>query len=287
MKVAPSTNKDELRSPRIRNALKSMNEANKLEKIGPFIACFAIAFQAVWCFFWYFNSGSTTCVVSGLENVGGNVCIPGKYRSFDDENFRLFSLFTSGTFLASLCLQICDLTELEDNFKKAPIYCCATINGISFVSHISMACGYFPIIISSWGRLTHVARWGEWIATVPLLMVMMHSLDIRNTEDMSFMWLSTTLQTVSVLCGGVASIVQDFNLALVLMFFSFLLYFHIFYVAWKSVQRYKQHLDKEQKKSKKKEPLISSMTSGRNSFLMSATNLEDVVGVTNTFVTSC
>eukprot|EP01035_Chromulina_nebulosa_P019254 gene19254-25108_t len=64
-----------------------------------------------------------------------------------------------------------------------------------------MARGWSPMVISKFGRISHVVRWGEWLSVAPALMIMMHSINIRSKKDLRLLWESTIFQSLSVALG--------------------------------------------------------------------------------------
>ena len=60
--------------------------------------------------------------------------------------------------------------------RVAPIKCIMVINGVSCASHLCIAWDLLPRHVMFDGRQFHSARWAEWTALVPLLMVLMHGL---------------------------------------------------------------------------------------------------------------
>lgn len=95
------------------------------------------------------------------------------YVYFDENLFRIVSYCISGVMLSSFFTQILHYyeNEVKEPSFKVPIVCSGVVNFTAFVAHFSMARNWLPVIVSSFGRLNHVARWGEWVTLVPVLMV--------------------------------------------------------------------------------------------------------------------
>ena len=112
---------------------------------------------------------------------------------------------------------------------KVPIYCSACVTSIAGLSHLILAYDLLPVVMSPFGRVSHLARFGEWIAAVPLLVVMIHSLDIRDDFDHNFLIFSVCMQEISVLSGGIASAITNYRLAVFLIIISFITFSLLFY----------------------------------------------------------
>lgn len=241
---------------------------SKLDLYGVQVCIYGLAAFLGWCLYFWKSSGnsSTFCTF----NTNSALTPPDEAEwctrlkndiKYDDTAFSTFSYFTAGTFASSFLMQILQLadSEIKDSIKRAPIFCTAVVNLVSFMTHLSFGLRTFPIIVSPFGRVTHLARWGEWVSLVPILMVMMHALDIRDKNDERYMWISTAIIQTSVITGGIASYTRNFNLAVFMMVLSFLTYFHIFYTCWRSLRRYKVILDVLKAKRSVEDSLIKDL----------------------------
>ena len=222
----------ELASKREAEALTILQSTNKLPKYALVVSIYSFTAYFLWYSYFYLNND--TCTDHELK-----LC---PKPLFDETLFRQVSLVTSGVFISSFFIHILQglESEVKDSIRTVPIYCTAVINLIAFISHFSMSQGLFPTVTSVWGRASHVSRWGEWISLVPFLMIMMNSIDVRDKNDVYFMFLSTLLQLFSVITGAIASFTTNVLLAYLLMILSCVSYSHIFYCAYRAIQRYKQ-----------------------------------------------
>ena len=88
--------------------------------------------------------------------------------------------------------------------------------------------------------MSHVIRWGEWIAIAPILMVMMHSLDVQSAVDEKFLTISTAIQQASILIGflshWLALSKTSFFLCVLIQFACNL---QIVYILLRSLRRYR------------------------------------------------
>ena len=88
-----------------------------------------------------------------------------------------------------------------------------TLSSVAMATHLIMAHGT-PVFESVFGQRYFIIRWAQWIASVPLQMVLLHSyhtlgLDYPTTADYTFdsrTWSSVGFQTLSTFLGLVASI---------------------------------------------------------------------------------
>ena len=67
--------------------------------------------------------------------------------------------------------------------RVAPFTCIFVINVVSCASHAAIALDLLPRHVMFDGRVFHSARWAEWCALVPLLMVLMHALNFDPNGD--------------------------------------------------------------------------------------------------------
>lgn len=95
------------------------------------------------------------------------------YIYFNESLFKTVSYAVCGAMLSSLITQLIQLSDIEykERQRRTPIICTAIINSTALFTHLSMARGWFPKVVSVFGRLSHVARWAEWVSLVPVLMV--------------------------------------------------------------------------------------------------------------------
>ena len=121
------------------------------------------------------------------------------------------------------------MTSDKPDSIKVPIYCSACVTSIAGLSHLILAYDLLPVVMSPFGRVSHLARFGEWIAAVPLLVVMIHSLDIRDEFDHNFLIFSVCMQEISVLSGGIASAITNYQMAVILIIISFITFSFLFY----------------------------------------------------------
>lgn len=140
-------------------------------------------------------------------SVGGIVLFVGLLKVFqwtlksleksDPQLFKVVHMATSGGFAATFVMQVSQVIgeilefsrwssapEVEDA-QRASLLCTIntghlvtiSINAISAAAHLLMATGSWPAVRGATGRRYHAARWAEWIATVPLIMILLHTYD--------------------------------------------------------------------------------------------------------------
>jgi bacteriorhodopsin len=130
-------------------------------------------------------------------------------------------------------------SAVKGSVRAAPVYCTAIINLISSGAHLAMAQDSFPLLMSPLGRLSLVVRWGKKLAISPVLLAMMHSLDVRSDDDMYFLVASAVIQVIGVMCGFSANIVSSTELAYALMATQLLCNMQIIYIFVRSMRRYR------------------------------------------------
>lgn len=224
-------------SKREKDVLKILESSNKLRIFAPFVCGFSVITFIGWCFIW---SQYTDIILYCLNITSVDSTCSKQTIDFDNELFQYVSLVTSSILFSSFISQVLQIFDYDvrNSFRITAVYCTAVINLIATAAHYSMAKGWFPTVISIFGRVNHVARWGEWVSLVPLLMVMMNSIDIRDSSDTRLLVEASLCQLFSVVFGGVSSLSPNRPLAIVLMIVSCLLYLHIFYVLWRALHRY-------------------------------------------------
>ena len=156
----------------------------KLSLYGPYVCSYAFLVFVSCCLIWKMwlktsgdivHESNSACQFPYIHlNTKDSAIL---HISFRDSTFETLSFVTSGAFFAALLI---GLLQLYDAFRKsipniAPTYCMVMITFIGFITHLIMAMGWSPTVLSPFGRITHVVRLGEYLALVPLLMVMMHS----------------------------------------------------------------------------------------------------------------
>lgn len=221
--------------------------SSKLGTFAPAACVFAIVTFVTWCAHWSQSVAPNICheVIISASSPESQHCLA-VFSSihYDDNIFRAVSSVSAGAFASSVLLQLLLVFDagVWNSVRTAPAICSTVINMIGFVSHISMAHGWLPIVISSFGRVVHMARLGEWLSLVPLLTLMMHTLDIRNNDDIKTVWAATLIQFMSILAGVFASFISNIYISYVLMAISVVLFSHMFHVFWRSHQRYKSYM---------------------------------------------
>jgi hypothetical protein len=221
--------------------LKILESSNKLPDYAPILCTFSALVFLIWCFIWS-NYADVMLYCLNITSVEATCAKESNNIEFDNDMFKYVSIITSSILFSSFLAQVLQLFDhdVRHSFRFTSVYCTAVINIIATTAHYSMARGWFPTVISIFGRVNHVARWGEWASLVPLLMVMMNSIDIRNSSDARLLVYAALCQLFSVVFGGVASLSPNRPLAFVLMAISCILFLHIFYVLWRALHRYNQ-----------------------------------------------
>lgn len=223
--------------------IKILESSNILKYYAPYACSFAFISFFLWCYIWsYYQDIIVFC--GGQEISQSNKTCSSSSVLFDDESFRYVSIITSSILFSFFLTQLLQLLDFEtrNSFRVTAVYCTAVINLIASISHYSMAKGWFPAVINLYGRISHVARWGEWVSLVPLLMIMMTSLDVRNVRERQLIVEASTFQLVSVFLGGIANLSSNYNLSVVFSVVSTVLYLHLYYVLWRSLRRYNKLL---------------------------------------------
>eukprot|EP00628_Pelagophyceae_sp_CCMP2097_P038821 CAMPEP_0184256912 /NCGR_PEP_ID=MMETSP0977-20130417/9056_1 /TAXON_ID=483370 /ORGANISM="non described non described, Strain CCMP2097" /LENGTH=934 /DNA_ID=CAMNT_0026562507 /DNA_START=47 /DNA_END=2846 /DNA_ORIENTATION=- len=137
----------------------------------------------------------------------------------------------------------------EVRARHAPLECVVVINLISMLTHFMIATETMPVTVSIFGQRMHSARWAEWCSLVPLLMLLMHSLDPPGPLDDApkpeqalepaavrpflsrYALASVLCQTASTWLGAVCSLWQmPLMLGLGIFLVSCLSFSHIFFV---------------------------------------------------------
>ena len=207
-------------------AMEALLATNRLSRFSPYICLYSLGSFLVWAVIWHVSSSECAAPVLSPE---------------EDQAFRSLCFAFSGAFAASFIFQLMQLfdSSVKGSLRSAPVYVTAVINLVSFLTYLAMAHALFPVIVSSAGRMSHVIRWGQWIAIAPVLMVMMHSLDVRNDSDMTFLNVSVVVQIAALLSGFYASYVQSRPLANVLLAVQGLCNCQIMYILLRSMHRYR------------------------------------------------
>ena len=207
-------------------AMEALSATNRLSRFSPYICVYSIGSFLLWAALWHFSSAACSAPVLSPE---------------EDQAFRSLCFAFSGAFAASFIFQLMQLfdSSVKGSLRSAPVYVTAVINLVSFLTYLSMANGIFPVILSSAGRMSHVIRWGQWIAIAPVLMVMMHSLDVRNQSDVTFLNVSVVIQVAAIVSGFYASYVESRQLANVLLIVQGLCNCQIVYIVLRSMHRYR------------------------------------------------
>lgn len=215
---------------------------NNLEQYAPFICAYSLAVFVAWNAYFVLHAPTNVCTDVSLcpAYTGGDA----------DRSDVLWSKIAAAAFGFSSIAQLPYLlAPKQSSVLKSPIFCSVSVNAIASLSHLAMALDLCPVLMSPFGRVSHVARFGEWVALVPLLVVMIHSLDIRDEFDVNYLFISSFLQQISVLCGAVASFIADTRLSLALFTLSFTLYSLIFYDMYRAAARFEEY-----RRLKKKDP---------------------------------
>lgn len=90
---------------------------------------------------------------------------------------------------------------------------------------------------------------------------MMNSIDIRDASDERVLWEAAACQTISVILGALASIIQNWEISVILMAISVLFYSHIFYVMLRAMRRYNLLLSNHRKKPSKRSKVAAPYAS--------------------------
>jgi len=232
-------------SKRESEALDILKSSNKLKEYGPMVCLYLVLSYLMWYYYWNLNleSYNSICYITKTHTIDKLDPILCPYRdiTFDIDSFELVSHLTTGVFATLLILHLLQLLEcdIRHSYRLPAVYCTSVINFIAFFSHLSMARGWSPMVISRFGRISHVVRWGEWLSVAPALMIMMHSINIRSKRDLKLLWESTIFQSISVALGGYSSFTQNIYSALILLGLSCIFYCHIYYVVYRAYQSYK------------------------------------------------
>lgn len=217
------------------------------------------------------------CCFGAVLFVGCLICFSttvDETKKNEPRSFRLIHVATSGAFLLSIMTQggrlLSDYChrkwrhQLEEEYHTYEFdtgnLVIMSIQIISFTSHVLLAMGSFPAVRTLNGRRYHVVRWAEWVATVPMIMVLIHSYEeVEKSEGIAdrdgtvlcmfgdkLRWL-TRIDVASVICQSLStalgSIVALYPLPLwcnsLLLLFAVVLYLNIFYVLYVFWNRYK------------------------------------------------
>ena len=207
-------------------AMEALSATNRLSRFSPFICVYSLGSFIAWAALWHFSSAACSAPVLSPD---------------EDQAFRSLCFAFSGAFAASFIFQLMQLfdSSVKGSLRSAPVYVTAVINLVSFLTYLAMANGIFPVILSSAGRMSHVIRWGQWIAIAPVLIVMMHSLDVRNESDMTFLNVSVVVQIAAIVSGFYASYVKSRQVANVLLVVQGLCNCQIIYILLRSMHRYR------------------------------------------------
>jgi hypothetical protein len=231
--------------------LKILESSNRLKYYAMPACIFAVITFFSWCFFWSYYQGVNVHCTNEAMLLGNQTCAASEV-AFDIELHQYVSMMTAGILFSFFITQVLQLLEYEvrNSFRVTAVYCTAVINIIAAIAHYSMARGWFPKAISIFGRINHVARWGEWVSLVPLLMIMMTSLDVRNQSERQLIFEATVCQLVSVVLGGTASLSSNYLLSIIFMVISCTLYLHLYYVLWRSLNHYNKLTTSKDSKTK-------------------------------------
>lgn len=208
-----------------------IHSINNLELYGPYMCLYSILVFIAWNVFWYNFQAPNLCTEEKICPL-----YPSAGESYSSHKF--WSKVAASSFGASFIVQLHQvLTSDRPAALKVPLYCAACCNIIACLSHTALAYDFLPVLMSAFGRVSHVARFGEWVSLVPLLVVMIHSLDIRDAHDTRMLFVSAGMQQISVLAGAVASVVPDLSLAIVFLTISIVPYCLIFYDMYRASVR--------------------------------------------------
>lgn len=155
----------------------------------------------------------------------------------------------SSLFFTAFLIQFISLFNFAstgiDSYRRVPIYCSALIHLIAFLTHFFMAVEWFPMSVSSFGRINYIPRWGEWISLIPLLMIMVNSIYVKSKSDETYLIQSTGMQVLSILFALIASFAENYVFAVVMIALSTIVFLHIYYDVYRALKTYQETADLE------------------------------------------
>ena len=196
---------------------------NTLPRYAFFTCSYSVLIFIAWFAFWRVYQPTNICTEI-------NICPQYKFPELRNTADEFWSKIAASFFGAASLGQIIQFITSDKPYNvKVPLYCSTCVTTIAGLSHLALAYDILPVVMSPFGRVSHLVRFGEWIAAVPLLVVMIHSLDIRDDFDHKFLIFSVCMQETSVLSGGIASAITDYQVAVILIIISFITFSLLFY----------------------------------------------------------
>lgn len=213
--------------------LKTLKSYYKLPKFESIVTFYSITTFFLWVLYWHY-----------YNNHYNSSCITIESKNSHMERMQIISFCTSCVFLIGFFIQIFNWisysskNESKYALRSVPIYCTAVIHLIAFLTHFLNHLNWFPYFVSPFGRITCLARWGEWLALVPFLMIMINTVNINKNADENYIIRSTGLQFISIVTGTIANIINSLPISIILMIISLITFMHIYVDVYKSIKAY-------------------------------------------------
>jgi bacteriorhodopsin len=229
--------------------LRVLKSTNQLDEYAPYLCIGCVIAFGSFCHVWVkyadqLNACYMGDVPTAEDILKGKTCAQKLATVQYDYVFqKQVSVLIIGGLMSSFLLQLMQILSKRKKTAKeqTPLYCTAVVDAVAMFAQLSLFMNWFPVTVSAYGRVWHIARWAEWVAIVPVLMIMTHALDIRHPKDIEHMWFSTLCQLSAVGFGGAASCTDNVKLSQIFMLFACIFYVDIYFRVYLAYQRYKDY----------------------------------------------